>query len=177
MSQSQPKYHFCRFLILVVSGVLLTSSLCAQELEIRRQTTGIAGASISFHHGGKQLIVQQSIGQASVIGTHQARNYSLRQGFIQPEFTVRAAIENTDLQATVFPNPFRNQFQIRFDDDIEDQLDIQIFDLTGRAILGKQFSAAQLITIHFPDAAVGMYVIRITTGKKQFTGRIQKLNL
>lgn len=177
MNQSQSKYQISRILMLLFSGVLLFTGMSAQELEIRRQTTGIAGASESFNHGGHQLIIQQSIGQASVIGTSESGSFSLRQGFIQPEFTLSAATENTDLEATVFPNPFANQFQIRFDDAVEDALEIQIFDLSGRAILGERFSAAQQVTIHFPDAAAGMYLIRITTGKKQFSGRIQKLNL
>ncbi len=177
MNQSPLRYQICRIVLLLFSAAFLNNGLSAQEFGIRRQTTGISGASSNFHQAGYQLIVQQSIGQAGVIGSSTVGNYSLRQGFIQPEFTMKAANDNSDLAAILFPNPFSDQFQIRFDDEVEDALDIQIFDPRGRAIFRKQFAAAQQVTILFPDAAAGIYLIHISTGKKQFSGRIQKLNL
>jgi hypothetical protein len=49
-----------------------------------RATTGVAGSLENVSLNNKQYVVQQSIGQASAIGTFYDNDYILRQGFIQP---------------------------------------------------------------------------------------------
>lgn len=177
MCQSFSKYRICRDLSLVFALMVLSTVMQAQSVVLRRQTTGIAGASGDYRAAGQSYLIQQSIGQASVIGTSQSGDYSMRQGFIQPEFFLAAVSEHTDLEATIFPNPFGRQFQIRFEAEPEGDIDVEIYDLSGRTILRKRYGAARDIAIDFPHAAAGMYLIHIVAGKKQFSGRIQKLNL
>ncbi len=177
MNQSPPKHLIYRIVLLLLAVAVHCSDMHAQELGMRRQTTGIAGTSGEYSVAGRSYIIQQSIGQASVIGTSQSGDYSLRQGFIQPEFVLAAVSEHTDLEASLFPNPFGRQFQIRFDAEPEGEIDVEIYDLSGRAILRKRYGAARQIAIDLPQAAAGMYLIHIVAGTKQFSGRIQKLNL
>lgn len=177
MYQSFSKYRNCKVVSLVFVLLFLSTVMHAQSVVLRRQTTGISGASGDYKAAGQVYLIQQSIGQASVIGTSESEDYSLRQGFIQPEFVLTAISQHSDLEASLFPNPFGRQFHIRFEAEPEGDIDVEIYDLSGRAILRKRYGAARQLAIDLPHAASGMYLIHIVSGNKQFSGRIQKLNL
>ncbi len=166
-----------RGITLLVIVTVGSFGLHAQELKIKRQTTGAAGSSAAVNLSGTQWLIQQSIGQASVIGFGKSGNRQLRQGFIQSDFSLGAVAKSTSLEVTLYPNPFGSQFTMAFDDAIEEDVHIDVTDLSGRAIFQQRFAAAQNLTVRFPEAAPGLYIIRIQTGTKQFSGRIQKLNL
>ena len=50
-----------------------------------RSTTGVSGSSSTFSINNKNYSIQQSIRQASVIGTFNNTEYAIRQGFTQPD--------------------------------------------------------------------------------------------
>ncbi len=178
MAQSHSKFQLCAMASLLLAAAMRSGTLFPQQAEIRRSTTGhYAAAAYISQSAGHPWTIQQSIGQASVIGVSARSDYTVRQGFIQPEFAIKASAKIVGLQAALFPNPFGNQFQISFGDKVQEKLDVQIFDLAGRMVYHNQFGAAQSISIDFPNAATGIYLVRVATGHKQYAGRIQKLNL
>jgi hypothetical protein len=49
-----------------------------------RSTVGVSGSSTDIKIQNTNYVVQQSIGQSSVIGTFAIGDLNVRQGFIQP---------------------------------------------------------------------------------------------
>ena len=54
-----------------------------QDMQIIRETTGSSGASSTIVLDNSSYLIQESIGQASVIGTYSLPSTELRQGFLQ----------------------------------------------------------------------------------------------
>ena len=115
--------------LLLVSALFL---VCIQFTEaqnttsayLARATTGAAGSSENVTINNKAYIVQQSIGQASVIGTFSDENYTFRQGFIQPNVLAKIidlAIP-LSLDAIIYPNPFLESVTISFSEQITDRV-------------------------------------------------------
>lgn len=169
--------HLFQLLASLMFVLASGSFLQAQELKMKRQTTGAAGSSAEISLADNQWLVQQSVGQASVIGSARSGNRQLRQGFIQSDFSLSAIAESTSLSVTLFPNPFDAQFYIRFDEAVDAEVHVDVVDLSGRAVFQEHFAPAQQLNIRFREVAPGVYIIRIQSGTKHFTGRIQKLKL
>ena len=166
-----------QLVLLLIAMSVTPLGVGAQDVKMKRQTTGVTGSSSEINLAGDQWVVQQSIGQASVIGFGRSGSLHLRQGFIQAELSLGSVAENTNLNVQIYPNPFGGEFNILFDDVVGDEIFIDITDLSGRSIQSRQFAPAQDLIYKFPDTAPGIYIIRIYAGNKHFTGRIQKLNL
>jgi hypothetical protein len=131
-----------------------------------RATTGVAGSSENVDFNNKQYVVQQSIGQASVIGTFSDENYTLRQGFIQPNVLVKIidiAIP-LSLEAIIYPNPFVESVTISFSEQITDNVEV----------FKKSYVANQKVNVQFNSLSVADYILKVTANKKQFIKKILK---
>jgi hypothetical protein len=141
-----------------------------------RSTTGASGSSVNVGVANKSYLVQQSIGQASVIGTFYNGDYSVRQGFIQPD--VMAKIRDVeialDLEAIIYPNPFVESLTISFDEAITSKVEVVVYDLTGREVYSKNHAASQSVNVQFTDLPVAGYIVRVTANGKQFIKNILK---
>ncbi len=152
-----------------------------------RSTTAVAGSSENISINNKRYIVQQSIGQSSAIGTFYYSDYTFRQGFIQPD--VLAKIMDPDipstlevivnpitlsLEAVVYPNPFIQNITLSFKEDISGIIEIIVFDLYGRHVFSKSFTANQEIDLHFNHLSVANYILKVTANNKQFIKRVIK---
>jgi len=143
--------------------------------EIMRSTVGVSGASSLVSSGSKLYFVQQSVGQASVIGKFQANGMVLRQGFIQPPVLSSKVIpEETNLQAVIYPNPVNNDVNITFKEDVKEPVYIRIFDMLGRSVYDKKLNAAQQLKINLSFLASANYIFLINTGEKQFKANLIK---
>ena len=143
--------------------------------EIMRSTVGVSGSSSLVSSGSKQYFVQQSVGQASVIGKFQSNGMVLRQGFIQPPVLSSKVIpEETNLQATVYPNPVNNDVNITFKEAVKESVYIRIFDMLGRNVYNKKLNAAQQLKINLSFLASANYIFLINTGEKQFKANLIK---
>ena len=141
-----------------------------------RATTGVAGSSENVDFNNKQYVVQQSIGQASVIGTFSDENYTLRQGFIQPNVLVKIidiAIP-LSLEAIIYPNPFVESVTISFSEQITDRVEVAVFDILGRLVFSKSYTANQKVNVEFNNLSVADYILKVTANKKQFIKKIIK---
>ena len=143
--------------------------------EIMRSTVGVSGASSLVSSGSKLYFVQQSVGQASVIGKFQSNGMVLRQGFIQPPVLSSKVIpEETNLQAVIYPNPVNNDVNITFKEDVKESVYIRIFDMLGRSVYDKKLNAAQQLKINLSFLASANYIFLINTGEKQFKANLIK---
>jgi hypothetical protein len=141
-----------------------------------RSTTSIAGSSEKASQQNEQYFVQQSIGQSSVIGTFYELDYTIRQGFLQPN--VFAKIVNTaiplNLKAFVYPNPFTENITISFSEKISSMVEVSIFDLLGRLVYANIYEANQVLNIHLEYLPSGNYIIKLMANNKQFVNKIIK---
>jgi hypothetical protein len=159
--------------------VLFTSLAKAQSTSnthLVRSTIGISGTSENVTVNNKQYIVQQSIGQASVIGTFSDSDYILRQGFIQPNVLAKIidiAIP-LNLEAIVYPNPFVENITIAFTEKITDKIEVHAFDLLGRLVFSKSYLADQNLKVNLPNLANAEYFLKVTVNNKQFLKKILK---
>ena len=141
-----------------------------------RATTGVSGSSENISANNKQYVVQQSIGQASVIGTFSDENYTLRQGFIQPNVLAKiidVAIP-LSLNAIIYPNPFTESITLSFSEQITHKVEVAVFDVLGRQVFSKSYAADQSINIQFNNLSVADYIIKVTANNKQFIKKILK---
>lgn len=167
--------------LLLVSALFL---VCIQFTEaqnttsayLARATTGAAGSSENVTINNKAYIVRQSIGQASVIGTFSDENYTFRQGFIQPN--VFAKIIDLaillSLDAIIYPNPFVESVTISFSEQITDRVEVAVFDILGRLVFSKSYTANQKVNVQFNNLSVADYILKVTANKKQFIKKIIK---
>ncbi len=142
-----------------------------------RSTLGINGLSKVLSANTGSYIIQQSIGQASVIGTYSKNNYTIRQGFLQPPNQVKVQlidiIEN-HLKATLYPNPFKQAVKISFNELISDDVFVVVYNMSGTVMLSKKYPASQLINLPMNSVAKGDYILKATTGNKRLVAKLIK---
>ena len=156
--------------------VTFSINLSAQEsksLIVRSTTTSVTNSnSYDSNH-----IVQQCIGQNSLIGDYSTGNYLISQGFVQ-SIILERIINNSyklNLHAKVFPNPFIDELTIQFLEDINSNLEISVFSEQGDLIKTFSESPNKYITLNLNYLSSGKYYINILSEDKQFIARIIKL--
>jgi len=169
------KLLFCILLFIV----FLTNFLQAQSTKseyLVRSTVGVSGASESITVRSKSYFVQQSIGQASAIGTFHNYGYTLRQGFIQSNVLAKIIDTNMslDLEATFYPNPFIEGVTLAFTEKIEGNIEVAVFDLLGRLVFSKNYTATQNLKMQFKNLSIAGHILKVTANNKQFIKNIIK---
>lgn len=134
-----------KLLLLIALLVVFIPFLQAQQrstVSLTRSTTGIAASSKDIVTNGIIYVMQQSNSQASPIGTFCTKDYIARQGFLQPP--VAAYSKSTaipiNLDANVDPNPFSESVTIAFSEQINDIIDVTVFDALGRIAFSNSYS-------------------------------------
>lgn len=162
-----------KILLFFLSMIFTIASIQAQE--IMRSTTGVAGTTSTLNQGSKTLVVQQSIGQGSAIGTFSSGAIMLRQGYIQPPSIKTSIIEeDSNLLASVYPNPFTDAVNISFSEEVSGDLDIVIFDMLGRKVHDQRTRAAQELTVNLQSLSSAQYIMVVSAGNKQFKANLIK---
>jgi len=141
-----------------------------------RSTTGVAGSSETISANNNSYTVQQSIGQTSAIGTFSTENYTVRQGFIQPDVLskIRDIAIPLNLEAVVYPNPFVKGVTLSFSEQITDKVAVAVFDVLGRLVFSKSYAAEQKVQVQFENLSVANYILKVTANNKQFIKKILK---
>lgn len=141
-----------------------------------RSTTSASGSSETITSSGNTYIIQQSIGQSSVIGTKFNGNYIFRQGFIQPD--VWSKIIDIDvplnLEMQLYPNPFEEQISLTFNEEVNNGISIVIYNTLGAMLYDRNYPAGQQIDVNLNWLPSGAYIIRVIANKKQFITKILK---
>lgn len=153
--------------------------LLAQEsikANLVRSTTGVSGSSEKITSLNNIYIVQQSIGQTSPIGTFSDADFVLRQGFIQPNVLAKIKDKNVllNLSATVYPNPFINDISILFNEKVEGDITVSIYDMLGRLMFLKNYEASKNINIISQDLSNAHYILKVKANNRQLITKIVK---
>jgi len=75
----------------------------------------------------------------------------------------------------LFPNPTKGSFQVQFDTVESNDIEIQLFDITGRFIGQKSFKNTSSYfsqKIEFNQLSSGLYLVKIKNGAKQTTRKL-----
>ncbi len=141
-----------------------------------RATTGVSGSSQQVTINNKNYVIQQSIGQAGLIGSRNSNEAAVIQGFLQPY--VWNAIVNRehplDLTARIYPNPFFEKIQAVFSETVKTPIDVEVYDVLGKQVYSRQFKASQKIEVTLSEFSNAVYILKCTANKKQFVKRILK---
>lgn len=143
---------------------------------IIRSSLGSSGSSQTVVTTNGTYKVSQSIGQASVIGTHFNKGYYLRQGYQQPLRKINVAGGyNYNLEAKVFPNPFNNSITITFSTSILNDISVILYDVEGKIIHSDYFLPAQKINLKINSISSGTYLLKVTSGRQFFDTKLIKI--
>ena len=145
----------------------------AQTLE--QNVLGAAGDS--FINSVAQL--NYTVGELSV-ETAMANAVILSQGFHQ---TVLSVTEVTEIgvfnEIDVFPNPTQEYVLVHFHGFINENRNIQVYDLVGQLVLEEELKANQEeIRLNLADINAGQYLLTISTENNAMVNsyRIVKIN-
>ena len=105
----------------ILLSLLMMCTIAHSQVEkseiFLRGTTSSAGSTIETQIDDQPIIVQQTIGQSSIIGVAHSENATVFQGFIQPELLEKILTPEIPqvLEALIYPNPFPKIVQIGYD--------------------------------------------------------------
>lgn len=129
---------------------------------LKKQTLASQGSSHFVYANNKSYFLQESIGQASVINSYITNNHSLRQGFLQPiSATIISEHLDESLDGFIYPNPFYDHINIRFDEPVYDTILVTMYDVLGRLVFSQEYNPIQLLIINFNNFSSGSYFLRI----------------
>ncbi|MBC2846048.1 T9SS type A sorting domain-containing protein [Winogradskyella flava] len=143
---------------------------------IKQSNLGNSGSSHMVETSSGKYYISQSIGQASVIGTHYNNGYYIRQGYQQPPSKMKAVKDlDIELRAKVYPNPFSQTLFINFSDTVINDISVRIFDIEARIIHTQEFLPAQKLELRLQDISSGTYFLKVASGRKQFNTKLIKI--
>ncbi len=160
---------------LLFISIMLLGSLSLEAQEIMRSSMGASGASETVTIGEDAYIVHQTVGQQSAIGTYTNENITTRQGFIQPPIKIsRIIVEDSNLNAAVYPNPFESTINILFSEEMKENISIVVYDLLGRIVHNTTVKASQELQVDLDSLLDSEYILLVTSGNKQFKANLLK---
>lgn len=124
--------------------------------------------------GTGSYFIQQSIGQHSVIGTFNAKNHSLRQGFIQPLPAIVLGGNPNVLGVIIWPNPFENGVVVNLESGLEDTIEMSLFDASGRRVQANTYESDDQLQIPLSNLAQGAYILMLSSGQKKTSKQLLK---
>lgn len=149
----------------------------SKSYRIVRSNIGAAGSSKVIKTAKGNYTVSQSIGQSSVVGTHHNNGYYLRQGYQQPSDKIKIIKEfsSSQLKAIIYPNPFEKSVLISFNEAIESEISVLVFDISGKMIYSQKFGALQSIELNLDDISQGTYLLKVLSTDKIFSTKLIKI--
>lgn len=164
--------------ILFLTSIHIYNAQNSSGENLVRSTTAVSGSSETISSGNQIYLIQQSIGQASVIGTFYSNSNIFRQGFIQPNNASQDILPYNPLQLqlslTIYPNPFSESITLSFSEQVEGTIEVLVFDIAGRLVFSKNYLAEPKLKVYFENLSMSNYLIRINANNKQFVEKLIK---
>ena len=169
-----PKYlvHlFCRviFFYLFLYGIITISY--AQSIQ-RHTFSSIGSSKITDE---SKILIQQSIGQMSVIGHGNNSISRVSQGFLIG--LKKAPIQDLEKSLNVlpFPNAFSDKINLKFFPNISGSVEIFIYSLEGRLVYqSNQLPSNNMVQLDLEFLSNAVYSVLINTGGRFLQTRIIK---
>lgn len=111
------------------------------------------------------MVVLQTVGQQSVIGSATVSNLTLQQGFQQSLIFKSTPIYGVNtMVTTVYPNPFLGMVNINFSKEIAGEMGIVLYNMFGLMVYQEEKKdPAQTISLDFGHLPSGSYVLQLTS--------------
>ncbi len=141
-----------------------------------RGTASSAGSTVQAQIDGHQVVVQQTIGQSSIIGAAKTENVSAIQGFIQPLLLDKILTPDVPqvLEAKIYPNPFVENLFLEFDLMPETNIVISAFDIMGKVVWSKSYASSNFISLEPTNLTYGYYFFKVECDGMQRVEKILK---
>ena len=145
---------------------------------ILRSNVGLSGSSSTFVTSKGPHTINQSIGQASVIGTTSISIVTFLQGYQQPTSPIEAPIienlkENV-LRVIIGPNPANAWVDIIFEETITEEIEIRLIDFSGSVARTEKYAPSQIQRVPLEGLATGIYLLQVFSKDKQVISKILK---
>lgn len=164
-------------LMCTLGGLSAQNNSASDAYKLIRSNLGTGGSSKTVSTTKGTYRISQSIGQSSVIGTSFGNGYYLRQGFQQPHKKIKvvATSKNNSLKALVYPNPFEAKIIINFNENLDTDIAVQLFDVSGKLVYKKLFSPSKRIELNLTSLSAGSYMLKAISEEKLFNSKLIKL--
>jgi hypothetical protein len=119
-------------------------------------------ASVGYEGTAGAMTVTYTIGESFVTTFDNGSNI-LSQGFHQPYYIMVAVNEPFDIgEVKVFPNPTNSILQIQFDKINTENIEVKLFDLTGKPILLSKIESTNTWQTNLSDLPSANYILSVT---------------
>ncbi len=147
--------------------------LAQSSPNLLRSTISMFGSSLEMNN---KYLIQQSVGQSSLVGLKYKNKFIVRQGFIQPNQLKRMSDNSifSDFLVNVFPNPTKGNIRINFDKLVTSNILISVYDQTGKLVKSKSREPHLSLDLSLVDLSTGNYFLKINTSDKQYVTQISK---
>ena len=86
---------------------------------------------------------------------------------------VLGVAQNEIRNFVISPNPNNGAFNIQFDSDASEKIDVAVFDIRGRQILSKVFQKTSVFNENIAlNASSGIYLVTVTNGDRKETRKV-----
>ena len=151
--------------------VLFAKQSIGQQLN--RQMLSSMGSTSTTKTG---LVVLQTVGQQSVIGTWMNSSILVQQGFQQSLISTFFPLSNINtVSTTIYPNPFRDKVFVNFSELIPGEMTVDLFNMFGVVVFNQRIKDPSLnMNYNFDFLPAGSYVIQIKANNYLFTKTLIK---
>ena len=150
---------------------LLVFTINTVSAQLHHQMLSSQGTTAKTSSG---VIATQTIGQTSVTGNYDNSSFQIGQGYQQAFWGRIINEENSpDFEVSVYPNPFENDFNIRYNG--EGLMSVSIYDVAGKLVYNKDhlFTTPQK-TINVDAISSGVYLVKLQSNKLNYFTKLIK---
>ena len=162
--------YLSRLFFLLISLFPLTQNyLYSQENSnniLLRESLSSFSPSKNVASNDKTFYIMQSVNLNSVIGNFSNEKNQYIQGFLNPFFRFTDTEISNEIKLSVYPNPFKDGFNIQFKETINTKVKIEIFDLLNRLVYSKEYEPNQLINVNVNTLSISNYILFIYANSK-----------
>lgn len=155
--------------------LLLLFTITFHGQVLHHQMLSSQGTSKELKNG---LVVRQTVGQQSIIGSSISDKLSINQGFQQNAWSKLVASNKSsdgDFKMIIYPNPFIDIVNFQFSKVITDLINITIFDVAGRMILQENKKiAGTVLTIDLSNLPASVYLVQLRVNNFNYYTKIIK---
>ena len=145
----------------------------SKSQQLHRQMLSSMGSTSVTNTG---IIVLQTVGQQSVIGTQSVSNLVMQQGYQQSLLSKYFPLININKIATsVYPNPFKDRITINFSELVPGEMTVDLYNMFGVITHKYRVKDSPLtMSYDFGELPSGSYVLQIKAPNYLFTKTLIK---
>jgi len=138
---------------------------------IYSQTISSFGSSNNI--SSSELIIHQSVGQASISGNFNLQKNPVHQGFLKGIYSILNSSEEVIILS--YPNPFQEKLILEFFPFLEGLIKVSVYDLNGKMVHQSDYQTEQnKVNLDFEYLSNSVYLVLVSSKNHVFQTRIIK---